>query len=532
MQIKYKDVLLRDYRESDIDDEVRWNTVDTQWGLWDAPWEKEDYFRTFDPEAYRQRRLDWLRTKAPKGEELRWFLEIDTAQGVHIGTVSAYLMTEDFQWREHGPDEAPGPDTPVALGLAVCNSAYWSSGWGTKALTAWVRYWLDRGCQELYTQTWSGNTRMIGLANKLGFVEYLRKPGIRQVRGGTYDGLTFRLDVERWERLSVYLPKVEDFWFRQAMEADPDTMAYNAGWEVNFSGYHPDTGCIDLPPKGWQAEHDRLVGHEPEQFYGYLQRGMDGAFVGEVNFQPAGPDVWSMGVLLYAPFRGKGYGHKALELLLERAFVTDKVPMLQNSFEEGREAAMAIHLAAGFRQVGTERSRRFGREVEVSILELTREEYLARRYQILPVDEPDERAAIAADILADLPDWFGLPDSTAEYVQTSRDLPFWAARQGGEDLGFLALKQTGPRAAELYVMGVRPAYHHLGLGRKLFEAAYQYARERGYAFLQVKTVQEGHYPEYDRTCAFYRSLGFTELECLPTLWDSWNPCQIFIMSVT
>ena len=159
-------------------------------------------------------------------------------------------------------------------------------------------------------------------------------------------------------------------------------------------------------------------------------------------------------------------------------------------------------------------------------------QYLARRYQILPVDEPDQRAAIAADILADLPDWFGLPDSTAEYVKDSRDLPFWAARQGGEDLGFLALKQTGPRAAELYVMGVRPAYHHLGLGRKLFEAAYQYAREQGYAFLQVKTVQEGHYPEYDRTCAFYRSLGFTELECLPTLWDSWNPCQIFIMSVT
>ena len=72
-------------------------------------------------------------------------------------------------------------------------------------------------------------------------------------------------------------------------------------------------------------------------------------------------------------------------------------------------------------------------------MELTREEYLARRYQILPVDEPDQRAAIAADILADLPDWFGLPDSTAEYVKDSRDLPFWAARQGGEDLGFLAL---------------------------------------------------------------------------------------------
>lgn len=145
MQIKYKDVLLRDYRESDIDDEVRWNTVDTQWGLWDAPWEKEDYFRTFDPEAYRQRRLDWLRTKAPKGEELRWFLEIDTAQGVHIGTVSAYLMTEDFQWREHGPDEAPGPDTPVALGAGRLQQRLLVQRLGDKALTAWVRYWLDPG---------------------------------------------------------------------------------------------------------------------------------------------------------------------------------------------------------------------------------------------------------------------------------------------------------------------------------------------------------------------------------------------------
>ena len=94
MQIKYKDVLLRDYRESDIDDEVRWNTVDTQWGLWDAPWEKEDYFRTFDPEAYRQRRLDWLRTKAPKGEELRWFLEIDTAQGVVWQVVAPAVLDE------------------------------------------------------------------------------------------------------------------------------------------------------------------------------------------------------------------------------------------------------------------------------------------------------------------------------------------------------------------------------------------------------------------------------------------------------
>ena len=67
MQIKYKDIVLRDYRESDIDDEVRWNTVDTAWGDWDAPWEQEEHFHTFDPEAYRQRRLDWLAPRPPRG---------------------------------------------------------------------------------------------------------------------------------------------------------------------------------------------------------------------------------------------------------------------------------------------------------------------------------------------------------------------------------------------------------------------------------------------------------------------------------
>ncbi len=80
-------------------------------------------------------------------------------------------------------------------------------------------------------------------------------------------------------------------------------------------------------------------------------------------------------------------------------------------------------------------------------------------------------------------------------------------------------------------MGVLPAYHRQGIGRALFAAFHQYAREKGYAFLQVKTVQEGCYASYDQTNAFYRSLGFRELECFPTLWDRQNPCQIYIRNV-
>ena len=32
-------LILRDMRESDIEDYVRWFTTETEWGSWDAPWE-------------------------------------------------------------------------------------------------------------------------------------------------------------------------------------------------------------------------------------------------------------------------------------------------------------------------------------------------------------------------------------------------------------------------------------------------------------------------------------------------------------
>lgn len=44
-----------------------------------------------------------------------------------------------------------------------------------------------------------GNFGMIGLAENPGFEEYLCKPGLRLVRGQVYDGLTFRLNLEKFQ---------------------------------------------------------------------------------------------------------------------------------------------------------------------------------------------------------------------------------------------------------------------------------------------------------------------------------------------
>ena len=98
-------------------------------------------------------------------------------------------------------------------------------------------------------------------------------------------------------------------------------------------------------------------------------------------------------------------------------------------------------------------------------------------------------------------------------------------------MGFLYLKQTGKDTVELAVMGVLEEYHRKGIGKELFNRAKKAAKEMGYSFIQVKTVQMGKYESYDDTNQFYISLGFKELEVFPTLWDEWNPCQIYVMGI-
>lgn len=142
-----------------------------------------------------------------------------------------------------------------------------------------------------------------------------------------------------------------------------------------------------------------------------------------------------------------------------------------------------------------------------------------------------EKQSVTRLILEALPDWFGIPEAREEYIAESADKIFFGAFDGDAPVGFLYLKETGRDTVELYVMGVLKALHRQGIGRALFGRAREAARERGYSFMQVKTVQMGKYEEYDRTNRFYLSLGFKEFEVFPTLWDEWNPCQIYVMSL-
>lgn len=151
--------------------------------------------------------------------------------------------------------------------------------------------------------------------------------------------------------------------------------------------------------------------------------------------------------------------------------------------------------------------------------------------RIEQVDCDKEKENIAKSILESLPDWFGIPEAVEEYITGSSGKTFFCAFDEDKPVGFLYLKETGRHTVELAVMGVLKEYHRRGIGRELFGKAREKAKRMGYSFIQVKTVQMGRYGIYDDTNRFYLSLGFKEMEVFPTLWDEWNPCQIYIMSI-
>ena len=147
------------------------------------------------------------------------------------------------------------------------------------------------------------------------------------------------------------------------------------------------------------------------------------------------------------------------------------------------------------------------------------------------ITDKNTRKAVARKVLEALDEWFEVKESREKYIAESAEQTFLAAKEDGDYVGFLCLKQTGNATVELAVMGVLKEYHRKGIGKSLFDEARKIAKNEGYSFMQVKTVQMGMYDDYDRTNLFYLSCGFKELEVIKEIWGEDNPCQIYIMSL-
>ncbi len=151
---------------------------------------------------------------------------------------------------------------------------------------------------------------------------------------------------------------------------------------------------------------------------------------------------------------------------------------------------------------------------------------------ILMIQDIDAKIAVATKVLDALPAYFGIEEAKQEYINKSAMLPFWCAKNNEEEVGFITIKKTMPKCAELYVMGVLSEYHHQHIGSDLLYHAELWCKENGFAYLQVKTLSDDSDDiNYAKTRAFYEANGFVGVEVFPTLWDKRNPCLLLIKKI-
>ena len=190
MEIKNKEIILRDFIKSDVDDLIYWDVLETEWKLFDGPWEIEGEFNLTD---FREKALATLYRY--KNDEIRERLEIciDNKNSTHIGWCSFYYVDNNYNFTEKKDRISVSIDIPVMKERR--------KGYGKLALITFIDYLKSKGENEIYLQTWSGNFRMIKLAEKIGFVEIFRKIDFRIVRGEYYDEVIFKLDNELFDKL-------------------------------------------------------------------------------------------------------------------------------------------------------------------------------------------------------------------------------------------------------------------------------------------------------------------------------------------
>ena len=137
----------------------------------------------------------------------------------------------------------------------------------------------------------------------------------------------------------LHKPDLEELWFKQVMLADAETMSYN----------HAYGGTSAVPPQCWEAWYKRwIIHHENRRFYRYIKQ--NETFVGEIAYHfDEQLQLYLADVIVFAPYRTKGYGRTALQLLCDAAREQGIRQLYDNIALDN--PAISLFLSCGFREV-------------------------------------------------------------------------------------------------------------------------------------------------------------------------------------
>ena len=145
------------------------------------------------------------------------------------------------------------------------------------------------------------------------------------------------------------VPNKEDLKYRQKWMMDPDTMSYNAGCDVDYSGYNKETGTIYKSDEDMLIWYEKWINHEPDRFFRYIHTDGIDEPIGEIYYYPNN-NTHHMGILIQSKYRGLGYSYKALMELERIAFEENGINELHDEIPFDRVNAINLFKKSGFKQ--------------------------------------------------------------------------------------------------------------------------------------------------------------------------------------
>lgn len=152
--------------------------------------------------------------------------------------------------------------------------------------------------------------------------------------------------------------------------------------------------------------------------------------------------------------------------------------------------------------------------------------------EIKELHHETEKRDIAEYILRLLPDYFGIEESTREYIENAGHNIVFAAYEQDSCIGFISALKHNSATMEIDSMGVLHNYHHQHVGSALMNELLAYAKRQGFSYVSVKTLSYSHPDEgYRKTRCFYYSFGFQPLEENKGLWGMDCPCLLLVKHI-
>jgi len=178
------ELILRELEREDIEEYRKWTHPSREYHKFNGPYFKQP------TEKEHEEYINSLEVKLEAGEKGVLFNKKIIAElnsNEIIGQVNWYWKSIETNWLE--------------VGIAIFNENYWGYGIGYKALKMWIDeiFRTNPLLVRIGLTTWSGNSRMMGLAEKLGMIKEAEYRKARIVDGKYYDSISYGILKEEWE---------------------------------------------------------------------------------------------------------------------------------------------------------------------------------------------------------------------------------------------------------------------------------------------------------------------------------------------